>query len=227
VAPAVALSVALLAWSAVANLRLGDRGYLLRNLVATAALVAVTAIAGPRLDRLGLSPGAVGAGLRWGGGAVAAVVLVLLAGVGLAPRVRPVAALLADARADLPPRAVAYHVLLRIPVGTSTFEEVAFRGVLLGALLAVVPAPAAVVWSSVVFGLWHVPPTIVSLRANDRPTRGAGAVGVVASAVVATSAAGVLFAGLRLVSGSLLAPVLAHWATNAGGMLAARSTRRR
>jgi uncharacterized protein len=40
-------------------------------------------------------------------------------------------------------------------------------------------------------------------------------------ACLATAAAGVLFAWLRLRSGSLLAPVLLHLATNSVGLLAA------
>ena len=41
----------------------------------------------------------------------------------------------------------------------------------------------------------------------------------VAGTVLFTTAAGVLFAELRRRSGSLLAPMLLHWATNAAGVL--------
>ena len=59
--------------------------------------------------------------------------------------------------------------------------------------------------SSLLFGLWHLDPT--ALWSLDRL---GGAVGTVA----ATAAAGAVFHVLRRRSGSLLAPVLAHWGTN-------------
>lgn len=221
----VALAGGLLAWSAVTNLVLGERGYLLRNLVATGALLLLADALGIATGELGLQPRRAATGLLSGGVAVAAVVVVLAAGVALADRFRPVAVLLADERAALPPRLLAYHVLLRIPLGTALFEEVAFRGVLLAALTGVAGDGGAVVWSSVVFGLWHVPPTMVTLRINGVAVATPRGLAAVAGAVVVTAVAGSAFAGLRWASGSLLAPILAHWATNAGGILAARGRR--
>jgi membrane protease YdiL (CAAX protease family) len=50
-------------------------------------------------------------------------------------------------------------VLLRIPVGTVAWEEIAFRGVLQAALRRVLAEPAAIAVGSAVFGLWHIRPT--------------------------------------------------------------------
>lgn len=102
--------------------------------------------------------------------------------------------------------------LVVIPLGTAVFEETIFRGVLLGVLLRRSSRTKAVVISSVAFGLWHLVPLNV-----DSGRRAVAALGVVA----VTTAAGVLFAWLRLRSGSLLAPILAHVATNSFAYVAA------
>jgi membrane protease YdiL (CAAX protease family) len=111
---------------------------------------------------------------------------------------------------------------LSVPLGTVVFEEVAFRGV----LWALVEDRAGAAWATavtaVLFGLWHVLPALDLARTNSavagsgRRTRLTVAL---AGTVLFTTAAGVLFAELRRRSGSLLAPMLLHWATNAAGVL--------
>ncbi len=103
--------------------------------------------------------------------------------------------------------AAAYKLLVNIPFQTVVFEEVVFRGVLLALLLRATGVVRAVLLSSVLFGFWHVVPTI------ENAANGVS-VGEVAGTVVFTAVAGALFAGLRLLSGSLLAPALMHLATN-------------
>jgi membrane protease YdiL (CAAX protease family) len=72
------------------------------------------------------------------------------------------------------------------------------------------------------FGLWHVLPALDLARTNNA-VAGSGRRARLAVAVVGTvaftAAAGVLFGELRRRSGSLLAPMLLHWATNAAGVL--------
>jgi membrane protease YdiL (CAAX protease family) len=100
--------------------------------------------------------------------------------------------------------------LVIIPLGTAVFEETIFRGVLLGVLLRDWTTRRAVIFSSVLFGLWHIPPAL-----DQASHKGAlGTLGVVAGTVAVTAAAGVLFAYVRIRSRSLIAPVLAHTATN-------------
>jgi membrane protease YdiL (CAAX protease family) len=100
--------------------------------------------------------------------------------------------------------------LVFIPIGTVVFEEVIFRGVLLGVLLRSGPRRRAVVVSSALFGLWHLPPAF-----SDASGKGtAEAVGVIVGTIAVTTVAGVLFAWLRIRSGSLVAPILGHIATN-------------
>lgn len=62
------------------------------------------------------------------------------------------------------------------------------------------------------------------MQANDVAVASGRGVGAVAGAVLVTTVAGAALGVLRLGSGSLLAPVLAHWATNSGGLLAAAAT---
>jgi len=80
----------------------------------------------------------------------------------------PARRLLRDKRvAGLSGRQLAYHVLLRIPVGTVRWEEVAFRAVLPAALHRVLPRPAAIAVVSALFGAWHIRPTADALRENQ------------------------------------------------------------
>jgi uncharacterized protein len=221
----LALSGSLVAWSALANLGLGDQLYVPRNLLLTGGLLVLARRGGLTAEELGLARRDLGAGLRWGVGSAGVVAVVVGAGVVLADVIGPVATLLADDRAALSGTALAAAVLVRIPLGTAVFEEVAFRGVLRSLARRRSTALEATLWTSAVFGLWHVAPTIVALRINDvEPTSSAG-LGAIAGAVVTTTVAGVVFDQLRARSGSLVAPILAHWATNALGLLAAAASR--
>jgi uncharacterized protein len=217
------LAAGLLAWSLLANLLLGEQLYVVRNLVLTVVLLAVARRCGVTWSGLGLHPDRWRGGMWWGMGAVAVVAVVVALGLLVSERVSAVGVLLSDERAALPAPELLYQALVRIPLGTAVFEEVAFRGVLLGALLRVTGRWSAVAWSSVVFGLWHVAPTIVTLEMNQVAPGSAEGLLAVLGAVVVTTVAGVLFSALRLRSASLLAPVLAHWATNSLGLLAAAS----
>jgi len=104
--------------------------------------------------------------------------------------------------------------LLGIPLGTAVFEEIIFRGVLLGAACRRWRLPGAVAVTSVAFGLWHIPVATSDATTSHSP---AALVGT----FVVTTLAGVLFALLRLRSGSVVAPILAHIATNSGAYAAA------
>ena len=109
---------------------------------------------------------------------------------------------------------LAYRALVRIPLGTALLEEFAFRGVLFAAWRRVARPIWAAVGSSIVFGLWHVRPSIELLDSNGLATASAGRIGAVAGAVAATTLAGMVFCWLRMRSRSLLAPYLAHTAAN-------------
>ncbi len=215
------LSVGLVAWSLIANLIIGDRLYTMRNLAWCVVLYLGATRNGVDRDALGLGVDRWRSGGIHGGLAAAVVAAVLLIGVALQDRVPGVAALLADERAHLSGPALWSAVLVRIPLGTALFEELAFRGVLLAVWWRAVGPGRAVVWSSVVFGLWHVAPTMVALQLNDVVVTEVAGLAAIGGSVGVTAIAGVGFAWLRIRSGSLLAPVLAHAAINALALLAA------
>jgi membrane protease YdiL (CAAX protease family) len=107
--------------------------------------------------------------------------------------------------------------LVLIPLATALYEELLFRGVLLGAACRLWRRRAAIAVTSVAFGLWHVPDVLIG-PVGSRPAHVAwAALGTVA----VTTLAGVLFAVLRLRSRSVVAPFLAHAATNSGAYVAA------
>lgn len=192
--------------------------YVPLNLGVACALVAAARAQGYSWDTVGLARTGVVAGLRWGlaGGAVVAV------GLAVALVWPPAAPLLADERvAGLSLGALAFRVLARIPLGTVVLEEVAFRGVLLGAWARVRSIRVAVIGSSLLFGLWHVGPTLVLLAENEAGLGSGGVIAAVAGSVVITTLAGVIFCWLRLRSGGIVAPALVHVTTNSLGTLAA------
>lgn len=189
-------------------------------------LLLVAQAAGLSWQDLGLDRPAARRGLRWALGCVLVVgagYALLVAGSGVLPFLREA---LTDTRApDSLGRALLAAFVL-IPVRTVLLEEIAFRGVLWALLRRLRSTRAATAWSSALFGLWHVLPAVGFAGGNAAAQHllGRSAVGtavVVAGTVAFTTAAGVVFCELRRRSGSLLAPIGLHWATNALGTLAA------
>ncbi len=128
---------------------------------------------------------------------------------------------LADERvAHLSGGALLYQVLVRIPIGTALFEEVAFRGVAFAGLHHVGTLQAALV-SSAAFGFWHVAPTVNLVEANDPDASFRNKTRTVAGAVVFTFCAGMLLCWLRVETGTLSAPLLLHATLNSGATLVA------
>lgn len=209
------LSVALLGYSAVG---LSPIWYVPVNLLATAILLAVGFWLGLTRGELGLGSDRIREGLRLGGLVALGAAAILAVGAAL-PLSRP---LFDDARtAGIGIGLLAYRGLIRIPLGTALLEEVAFRGVLFSAWRRVQSPVAAAVGSSVIFGLWHVRPAIDLLVENDLAAGGWPRSAAVAGAVGGTALAGLLFCWLRVRSGSLLAPYVAHAAVNSLATLVA------
>ncbi|OBI74797.1 CPBP family intramembrane glutamic endopeptidase [Mycobacterium sp. E740] len=113
-----------------------------------------------------------------------------------------------------------------IPLQTVIPEELAFRGVLHGALDRAWGWRGVAAAGSLLFGLWHIATSLGLTSSNVGFTRlfGGGVLGTVAGVVMAVSATGVagfVFAWLRRRSGSLIAPIALHWSLNGLGALAA------
>lgn len=117
-------------------------------------------------------------------------------------------------------------VLVQIPLGTVLLEEVAFRGVL-PALMGSSPAIRwrwiPVLGASVLFGLWHILPSIGIDNANAAV---GGALGhnqalTTTLAVLSMTAAGTAMCALARVGKGIKTTMLLHWATNSLGFFAA------
>ena len=198
------------------------RWYPAVNALAAAVLLAATSASGLTPADLGLRRDRLRGGFRLGSAAAAPVV----AAFGLAALVPGGRRLLDDQRiAGLDGRQLAYQVLLRIPVGTVAWEEIAFRGVLQAALRRVLAEPFATAVGASVFGVWHIRPTAEALAVNRLAAGRDARVIAVASVVAATAGAGALLCLLRERSGSLAAPVLLHLAANCAGPLASALAR--
>lgn len=116
--------------------------------------------------------------------------------------------------------------MIIIPLQTVIPEEVAFRGVLHGALDRAWGWRGVAAAGSLLFGLWHIATSLGLTSSNVGFTRifGGGLLGTIAGvvlAVAATAVAGFVFTWLRRRSGSLIAPIALHWSLNGLGALAA------
>jgi len=180
----------------------------------TAALALIAWRAGAALADLGLGPADMRAGLAYGAAALGVVLLVLI----IAAAIPAANGFLHDSRAQISGGRLLYELGVPIILLTAIPEEFAFRGVLLGSALRLWGPWRASLVTSALFGLWHIAPTLHTMTDNHE-FRGAaastaGQVLLVLGAVAVTFVAGLVFCWLRLRSRSLIAPVMAHAATN-------------
>lgn len=175
------------------------------NVATCIGVLAVGAWAGLAASDLGLARSHVRRGLRFGAAAFGVVALA----IALAGLIPFSAGLLVDDRADVGVGSMLLRSLVIIPVGTVLVEELVFRGVVHALLLRVMALRTAIVVGAGVFGLWHVLPVI--RRAVDEGTT---PVPIALGTFAATAVAGAVFVWLRHRSSSLVAPALAHTASN-------------
>jgi len=191
---------------------------------ATLALLGIARTAGVSWAELGLGRDELGGGARTGVMAGACAAAAVAAGAAL-PATR---GFFIDERAAAGRGSLAAG-LARITFAAVPAEELTYRSALLGLRLEDGPRAGAVAWSSVLFGLSHVLPTLSTMDRTalgqhlaHRPLRQAA---FVAGNIAVTSAAGAAFAWLRLRSGSVLAPMLAHAALNDSALVAGSTAR--
>jgi len=208
------VALLLLVANLMSNRILPDWAYVPWNASVAVAIV-VLALSVTTREQLGFTAWRRGA--AWG-----TVLLILTVGILALAITMPVFNdLYHDRRVSAGTEMWVYHAFVRIPLGTVLLEEVAFRGVLPGLFMlrwGVLRGTAA---ASVCFGLWHVLPALSLNEVNPVATRlfGSGASGVaiaVVFAVISTAFVGMWFCWLRLRSGSVLAPMMAHLASNSG-----------
>lgn len=123
---------------------------------------------------------------------------------------------------DLSAGRLIFQALVEVPFGTVLFEEIAFRAVLFSMLARRFGVITAIVVSAFLFGIWHVLPSVGTHEQN--PALGSvvgegrrGNVLAILASVLTTTVAGVVFTLMRIVSGSVIAPMGLHWATNGLG----------
>jgi membrane protease YdiL (CAAX protease family) len=193
------------------------------NLATALALTAFAGRAGCSPADLGIRAEDLPSGLRTGLCGAAVAVGGVAAGAGL-PATRR---FFHDQRVrDVGRPEAVYHLALRIPLATALAEELLFRGALLALVRQRRPTAPAVLWTSLLFGAWHVLPTIDHYHGNPAsdlagdPGRGQRL--AVLATMLSTAGAGGVFAWLRLRSRSVLAPALTHAALNMSAYLAGR-----
>jgi uncharacterized protein len=217
--PALILTVSLLAaYNVARTLWIPESWQLLTNVGVALLIGAIAWWSSVDTTELGLHRDHHPLGAIWGGGALLLVMAVVV-GFALVSEVRGSSqGALDDPRLQVPFLDMVYEVAFNTPLGTVVLEEFAFRGLLLALFLRHTSMWRSVLWSSLLFGAWHILPTLTTAASNGAMEKlastPAGLVLVVIGNVLSTAIAGAVFAYLRLRSGSLLAPALAHLATN-------------
>jgi uncharacterized protein len=206
----IALTVALLAAYGIARTAvIPDRLHFATNVAMTLVVAAIAFVARLSGDELGVSAAAVPAGLRVG--AVAVVVVGVVVTIAILAGGRDSS--FVQERASLSAGEMLFQAFVEIPLATVAFEELAFRGVLAPLFHRVSSPSRAVAATALLFGLWHLPP------AWD----GFGAPLTLVGTLVVTIAAGVALQLMKDRTHSLVAPALAHWATNGLALIVAWS----
>lgn len=217
--PLVLLIATLIAFNVINNRVAPQSHYLLWAIGGSFGVLAIGLLDGNSWTDMGLGWGYLVPGFLWGAGCVA----VVTAGYLLAAAFRKGRNAMHDERvAEMSGPRLMFQALVEVPFGTVLFEEIAFRAVLFSMLARRFGIVWAIVISAILFGLWHILPSIgtheqsAALGSVVGEGRRGNILAVVVS-VLTTAVAGVIFAALRLVSGSVLAPMGLHWATNGMG----------
>jgi uncharacterized protein len=204
----------------VANAVLADAWHIPFNLGVLGVAVAIARRHQTSWTDMGMRPDRIRRGVGVGGLVVAGIAV----GIAVAVAIPATRELFHDDR--IVERSIAYllfDAFVRIPIATAFYEEALFRGVIFGMLSRRMAPLWAALISSALFGLWHILPTLETVESNPAGGIFAGVLGLtVASvgAVLGTAAAGMGFMWLRWRANSIVAPVLAHIATNSLAIIA-------
>jgi membrane protease YdiL (CAAX protease family) len=175
--------------------------------------------AGTTWTAMGLRPDRAVRGLKVGGvvsGVIAAAIIVAIA----IPQTREL--FLDDRIIDASVASVLFQALIRVPLATALYEEVLFRGIVFGMLMHRGKPLTAGILTSVLFGLWHILPTLDTIQMNPAGDVFAGIPGItvaIVGSVLGTAGAGLGFLLVRLYANSTWASVLMHIGTNSAAML--------
>ena len=217
--PLVVVIVAIVVINIVNNRLAPQSHYLLWSFASSVVLIAIGLLDGNSFTDMGLGWWFYLSGFIWAAVSIG-VVTAFYVVVSLFKKTRQ--AFKDDSIGSLSAGKLAFQALVEVPFGTVLLEEIAFRAVLFSMLARRFGVVWAIVISSLMFGIWHVLPSIGTHERN--PALGS-VVGkglranilTVVGSVLVTAVAGVLFALMRIVSGSVIAPMGLHWATNGLG----------
>jgi len=213
--PVSAVLLILAAHNFVQNSILNEDGYVPGNVVVATTLVGLARDAGFAWDEIGLGRGDLDMSRRIG----ARVLTASAAFLTVAARTPWVRRHLRDERAPLTSRGeTTRRALIRFPLGTALFEEVAFRGVL-PALFANETRTGDFAAAGI-FAVWHLIPTHHALKVNGIAQ---GPKARIVGTLVGSAAAGLagyVLSRVRRKTGSILAPWLIHSAINTTSYLA-------
>lgn len=198
----------------------GPAGYVAVSVLTSLLLIVLARRgAGCSWDDLGLDRRWWRSGLRWGGLLAAITAAVLVIGV-ILPTTRP---LFEDDRVrDLGGWGVLWAAFVRVTLGTVLLEEIAFRAVAPAVLATKLQRWPAIGVAAILFGLWHILPSMALHRVNPVADDTVGRFPIwmtVAGSVLTTALLGIWFSFLRERTRSVLTPMLAHWSSNALGYL--------
>jgi hypothetical protein len=185
------------------------------NLASAIGLTTFALRTGCTLAELGLDRTDLKKGVKTGSVAAACC----SAGIGIAAALPSTRKFFLDARLRGMSRSeTLYHASLRIPVATALSEEIMFRSALHALFARKHSLQTTLTWTSLLFGLWHILPTLVTFEGNPASNIGQNPGRARLLAVFgitgSTAGAGLYFSYLRLRSGSLAAAVLPHAAIN-------------
>ncbi len=217
--PLLLVGAALIVINIVNNRVAPQTHYLLWAFVGSVVLLAIGLLDGNDFTDMGLGFSYLFPGLIWASASIAAVTLVYLIGA-IFKKTRE--AFADDRIGSLSGGRLLFQSLVEVPLGTVLLEEIAFRAVLFSMLARRFDLTTAIVISAIVFGLWHILPSFGAHE--DNPALGSvvgsgrrGNIRAILASVLTTALAGVLFTVMRIFSGSVLAPMGFHWATNGLG----------
>lgn len=219
----LAAAVVTLAWGAFSHLVIPERARPAAGAGAAIGLAALAHTVGADTRDLGCDRRDLGSGLRVGAIAAGAIVTATATARALD---RKGSAFRDERVTNASTGEAALQLFVRIPLATALVEELVFRGVILGFGLRDGDRRRALVVSSIAFGLWHVGSALHPER--QRATSGvvghprAIAPAAVLGDVIATTIGGFGLGWLRLRSGSIAAPAIAHAALNGSAYLATR-----
>lgn len=214
--------IAILAYGTLMAKFLPRKAHISSNIFAAILTIVFGLVLGLTLPQMGLTLDGVKSVIIVSALATGAIFLVTFA-VSFLPFLRHI--FLGESFANARIRTVFFEAGFRIPLGTALVEEILFRGVLLGILMQSYSPLTATIIAAVVFGLWHIVPSINSIESNNAVQermrkKSLHTAGSVLGIVIVTTLAGLFFGWLRIISGTILTTWLVHWAINSSGAVA-------